>query len=37
MQVIGLAVTGKKAKHGGMDVIDDIDVITNRPMILIGG
>ncbi|KAH7886038.1 molybdenum cofactor biosynthesis prote [Phlebopus sp. FC_14] len=34
LRVIGLAVMGKKAKHAGME---DIDVVTNRPMILIGG
>lgn len=31
---ISLAISGKKAKHAGMN---DIDVIKNRPMILIGG
>ncbi|KAK7695025.1 hypothetical protein QCA50_002213 [Cerrena zonata] len=34
LHTIGLAVRGKKEKHAGME---DIDVITNRPMILIGG
>ncbi|KAF7966218.1 hypothetical protein HWV62_39481 [Athelia sp. TMB] len=34
LQLIGTAVMGKKEKHAGME---DIDVITNRPMILIGG
>jgi len=34
LQVIHQAVLGKKAKHAGME---DIDVVTNRPMILIGG
>ncbi|KAG6837323.1 hypothetical protein H0H93_011418 [Arthromyces matolae] len=34
LQIIGRAVFGKKAKHAGME---DIDVVTNRPMILIGG
>jgi cyclic pyranopterin phosphate synthase len=34
LQVIGTAVTGKAEKHESMD---DIDVVTNRPMILIGG
>ncbi|OCH89553.1 molybdenum cofactor biosynthesis protein [Obba rivulosa] len=32
-RTIGLAVRGKKAKHAGME---DIDVVSNRPMILIG-
>lgn len=32
--IIGSAVKGKAAKHAGMN---DIDVVTNRPMILIGG
>ncbi|KAK0481548.1 hypothetical protein IW261DRAFT_1471260 [Armillaria novae-zelandiae] len=32
--VIGKAVSGKQEKHANME---DIDVITNRPMILIGG
>ncbi|KIJ66204.1 hypothetical protein HYDPIDRAFT_174367 [Hydnomerulius pinastri MD-312] len=34
LQVISTAVMGKKEKHAGME---DIDVVTNRPMILIGG
>ncbi|KAA1468082.1 molybdenum cofactor biosynthesis prote [Dentipellis sp. KUC8613] len=34
LQTIGRAVRGKKEKHAGME---DIDVVTNRPMILIGG
>jgi hypothetical protein len=34
LQIIGKAVRGKQEKHAGMD---DIDVVTNRPMILIGG
>jgi molybdenum cofactor biosynthesis enzyme MoaA len=34
LQTIGMAVHGKKEKHAGME---DIDTITNRPMILIGG
>lgn len=34
LDVIGRAVQGKQEKHAGME---DIDVITNRPMILIGG
>jgi hypothetical protein len=34
LQIIGKAVQGKKEKHAGME---NIDVITNRPMILIGG
>lgn len=34
LHTIGLAVRGKKDKHAGME---DIDVVTNRPMILIGG
>lgn len=34
LQAIGTAVKGKAEKHA---VMDDIDVITNRPMILIGG
>lgn len=34
MYTIGRAVGGKKEKHAGME---DIDVVTNRPMILIGG
>lgn len=34
LQAIGVAVRGKEEKHAGME---DIDVTTNRPMILIGG
>ncbi|KAF8078973.1 hypothetical protein FPV67DRAFT_1616512 [Lyophyllum atratum] len=34
LQIIGRAVFGKQEKHAGME---DIDVVTNRPMILIGG
>lgn len=34
LQTIGHAVRGKQEKHAGMQ---DIDVVTNRPMILIGG
>jgi hypothetical protein len=34
MQMIGQAVFGKQEKHAEME---DIDVVTNRPMILIGG
>ncbi|RDX51907.1 molybdenum cofactor biosynthesis prote [Lentinus brumalis] len=34
LSTIGRAVRGKKEKHAGME---DIDVVTNRPMILIGG
>ncbi|KAK0199019.1 molybdenum cofactor biosynthesis prote [Armillaria mellea] len=34
LQVIGKAVSGKQEKHANME---DIDVIMNRPMILIGG
>lgn len=34
LETIGQAVSGKKEKHAGMK---DIDVVTNRPMILIGG
>lgn len=34
LQVIGMAVRGKAEKHA---LMDDIDVVTNRPMILIGG
>lgn len=34
LRVIGKAVSGKQEKHANME---DIDVITNRPMILIGG
>lgn len=33
-KIISLALHGKKEKHSGME---DIDVVTNRPMILIGG
>ncbi|EIW63990.1 molybdenum cofactor biosynthesis prote [Trametes versicolor FP-101664 SS1] len=33
LSTIGRAVSGKKEKHAGME---DIDVVTNRPMILIG-
>ncbi|GJE89676.1 molybdenum cofactor biosynthesis protein A [Phanerochaete sordida] len=33
-QTIGRAVQGKREKHAGME---DIDTVTNRPMILIGG
>lgn len=33
-ETIGIALKGKKEKHGGME---NIDVVTNRPMILIGG
>ena len=33
-QIIGHAVHGKRARHAGME---DIDTVTNRPMILIGG
>ncbi|CDO73102.1 hypothetical protein BN946_scf185007.g156 [Trametes cinnabarina] len=33
LATIGTAVAGKKEKHAGME---DIDVVTNRPMILIG-
>ncbi|PPQ79423.1 hypothetical protein CVT25_002693 [Psilocybe cyanescens] len=33
LETIGRSVTGKKEKHAGME---DIDVVTNRPMILIG-
>ncbi|KAI1793206.1 molybdenum cofactor biosynthesis prote [Ganoderma leucocontextum] len=33
LTTIGRAVLGKKEKHAGME---DIDVVTNRPMILIG-
>ncbi|EMD32642.1 hypothetical protein CERSUDRAFT_118672 [Gelatoporia subvermispora B] len=33
-RTIGCAVRGKREKHAGME---DIDVVTNRPMILIGG
>ncbi|KAG6380949.1 hypothetical protein JVT61DRAFT_5342 [Boletus reticuloceps] len=34
LQIIGSAVIGKKEKHAGME---GIDVLANRPMILIGG
>ncbi len=34
LQTIRMAVDGKKEKHAGME---EIDVITNRPMFLIGG
>ena len=34
LRTIGKAVHGKEEKHAGME---DIDVVTNRPMILIGG
>lgn len=34
LHTIGRAVQGKKEKHAGME---DIDTVTNRPMILIGG
>ena len=34
LQVVRQAILGKKEKHAGME---NIDVITNRPMILIGG
>jgi len=34
LQTIGIAVRGKKEKHPGME---DIDVVANRPMTLIGG
>jgi cyclic pyranopterin phosphate synthase len=34
LQIIGRAVSGKQEKHANME---DIDVVTNRPMILIGG
>ncbi|KAF8899088.1 hypothetical protein BD779DRAFT_1607670 [Infundibulicybe gibba] len=33
LNIIGRAVRGKQEKHAGME---DIDVVTNRPMILIG-
>jgi molybdenum cofactor biosynthesis enzyme MoaA len=33
-ETIGLAVKNKKEKHAGME---NIDITTNRPMILIGG
>lgn len=32
--IVARALLGKKEKHAGME---DIDVVTNRPMILIGG
>lgn len=34
LETIGRAVFNKQEKHAGME---DIDVLTNRPMILIGG
>lgn len=34
LEIIGEAVQGKKEKHAGME---NIDVVTNRPMIKIGG
>ena len=34
LKIVGQAVAGKMEKHAGME---DIDVTTNRPMILIGG
>lgn len=34
LRTIGRAVQGKQEKHAGME---DIDTVTNRPMILIGG
>ena len=34
LHTIGRAVQGKHEKHAGME---DIDTVTNRPMILIGG
>ncbi|KAI0756475.1 molybdenum cofactor biosynthesis prote [Daedaleopsis nitida] len=34
LSTIGRAVLGKQERHAGME---DIDVVTNRPMILIGG
>ena len=34
LRTISLAVHGKREKHAGME---DIDTVTNRPMILIGG
>ncbi|PPQ63833.1 hypothetical protein CVT24_009783 [Panaeolus cyanescens] len=34
LELIGTAVSNKTEKHAGME---DIDVVTNRPMILIGG
>lgn len=34
LEVVRSALGQKKEKHAGME---DIDVVTNRPMILIGG
>lgn len=34
LKIVGRAVSGKQEKHAHMD---DIDVVNNRPMILIGG
>jgi len=34
LDIIERALSGKKEKHAAME---DIDVVTNRPMILIGG
>ena len=34
LDIIRMALGSKKEKHAGME---DIDVVTNRPMILIGG
>ena len=34
LRIVGQAVMGKMEKHAGME---DINVTTNRPMILIGG
>lgn len=34
LQIIAQAVGNKKARHAGME---NIDVVNNRPMILIGG
>ena len=34
LHTISRAVHGKREKHAGME---DIDTVTNRPMILIGG
>ena len=34
LEVVRMALGSKKEKHAGME---DIDVTTNRPMILIGG
>jgi molybdenum cofactor biosynthesis enzyme MoaA len=34
LEIIGTAVRGKAEKHA---LMNDIDVVTNRPMILIGG